>query len=310
MTIDELKNMQLKIIHKSKSINTIFIILYLVIFAFTLFLFIMSKAFTYFFLFIVVCELVFVVVIAEIVKMIIVGDDIRIFKKEFKNVFVLNALNKSFDNIKYIPENGIDKITIENTGMMNTGDRYTSNDFVSGTYKGINFIQSDIHIEEEREIKDTDGNERTVWETIFLGRWMIFDFNKNFKANIRVSSSYFNGSTFLWGKKYKRVKLEDEEFNKKFSVYSENEHEAFYVLTPHFMEKLKRVKQELNCEVMFCFIDNKLHIAISNNTDSFEPNVYKIINEEEIENKVTKDIKLITDLVTDLNLDNDLFKME
>ena len=104
------------------------------------------------------------------------------------------------------------------------------------------------------------------------------------------------------------VEMEDVEFNKNFCVYAENEHEAFYILTPHFMEKLKEIETKINAGIMFCFVDNKLHIAIDNNTDSFEYNVHKPINEKEIEEDIIKDIKIITDFADELNLDNDLFK--
>ena len=104
--------------------------------------------------------------------------------------------------------------------------------------------------------------------------------------------------------------MEDLEFNKNFCVYAQSEHEAFYILTPHFMEKLKEVTNKLNCGVMFCFVDNRLHIAIDNNEDSFECNVFKVINEQEIEADIIKDIKVITDFVNELSLDNDLFRKE
>ena len=47
-----------------------------------------------------------------------------------------------------------------------------------------------------------------------------------------------------------------------------------------------------------------------NREDSFEYNVFEPIDEKEINNNITKDIKLITDFVNELNLDNDLFKKE
>jgi len=61
---------------------------------------------------------------------------------------------------------------------------------------------------------------------------------------------------------------------------------------------------------MFCFVGNRLHIAIDNNEDSFECNVFKVINEQEIEADIIKDIKVITDFVNELSLDNDLFRKE
>ena len=57
-------------------------------------------------------------------------------------------------------------------------------------------------------------------------------------------------------------------------------------------------------------MENKLHVAVNNGEDSFEYNALNPINEEEIEQDIIKDIKLITDFVNELNLDNDLFKKE
>lgn len=57
-------------------------------------------------------------------------------------------------------------------------------------------------------------------------------------------------------------------------------------------------------------VENKLHVAVNNGDDSFEYNVLNPINEEEIEQDIIKDIKLITDFVNELNLDNNLFKKE
>lgn len=68
---------------------------------------------------------------------------------------------------------------------------------------------------------------------------MIFDFNKNFKSNVQVISNDFIKRSLPHIKNNKKVKLEDIEFYKMFKIYSEIEHDAFYILTPHFMEKIK-----------------------------------------------------------------------
>ena len=221
---------------------------------------------------------------------------------------MLQALQNIFCNVKYNHEEGFTQEFIDEVGMIDTGDSFYSNDYISGEYKNIKFEQSDIHILEEQERSDGDGGTETVLVTTFCGRLIIFDFNKKFKANLQVSSNYFDVDTLPWGKKFSKVEMEDIEFNNKFFVYAESEHEAFYILTPHFMEKLKEIETKINAGIMFCFVDNKLHIAIDNNTDSFEYNVHKPINEKEIEEDIIKDIKIITDFADELNLDNDLFK--
>lgn len=305
MSIDELKKLQLKIIKKNKICNLIAVIF--ILFA-SVITFITTNIELQFFIMLFFFEIIISIIIISIIKIIVNGKNIKLFNDNFKNIFVLNALQKKFNDIVYYSDKGFEESFVNSIGMLDTGDRYYSNDFISGTYKNIKFEQSDIHIEEKHEEKDSDGNKKIVWKTLFKGRLMIFDFNKNFRANIQVSSVYFDAELLPWGKKFSRIRMDDEDFNKNFCVYAQNEHEAFYILTPHFMEKLKEITKELNCGIMFCFVDNKLHVAIDNHEDSFEYNVFKIINEQEIEEKIIKDIKVITDFVDELKLDNDLFR--
>lgn len=310
MSVEELKQLQLQIIKKNKIYNTIGVIAFFVLTIATLIYFkIKNIPMEFIFAtspFIMLICLFMLIYIKNKVN----GKKIFIFNNEFKNIFILGSLKKIFEDITYYPNKGFSKEFIQEVGMIDTGDSYSSNDYISGKYKNITFQQSDVHIKEKHEEEDKDGNKETVWETTFMGRVMIFDFNKRFKTNIQVASYYFGANSLPWSKKFTRVKMEDVEFNNTFRVYAESEHEAFYILTPHFMEKLKEITKKLKCGVMFCFVDNKLHIAVDNSQDSFEYNVFKPINEQKIEENITKDIRLITKFVDELNLDNDLFRRE
>lgn len=310
MSIEELKELQLQIIKKNKICNIIGIIVFLVLTSATIIYFKIKNipmelmlATTPFAMLIYLFTVIYIKSKAN-------GKNIYRFNNEFKTIFVLGSLKKIFEEITYYPNKGFSKDFIREVGMIDTGDSYTSNDYISGKYKNITFQQSDIHIQEKHEEEDRDGKKETVWETTFMGRVMIFDFNKRFKANIQVASYYFGANSLPWSKRFARVKMEDVEFNNTFSVYAESEHDAFYILTPHFMEKLKDITKKLKCGVMFCFVDNKLHVAVDNRQDSFEYNVFKPINEQQIEESITKDIRLITNFVDELNLDNDLFRRE
>lgn len=308
MGIEELKALQDKIIEKNKKINKITILVVSIVIIGTIVFMILNKLYlinTILKLIMFGVPIGFIAVL--LTKTIVNGKDIATFKREYKNIFVSTALKNTFENLEYNPETGLSENIIDNLGMIDTGDRFTSNDYVSGKYKNINFEQSDIEIEEKHEEKDEDGHTHTSWTTIFCGRWMIFDFNKKFKANVRVTSRGFYGQTLPSGG-YSKVKMEDVEFNKIFNIYTNLEHDAFYILTPHFMEKIKNIYEKLNCGIMFCFADSKLHVAINNRNDSFEYDVLKKINEQEIYDNIIKDIKLITAFVDELNLDNNLFK--
>lgn len=248
-----------------------------------------------------------------ILTLIFTSNSSKKFALAFKETYVLKSLKSVFTDLNYEPERGLPESVIRNTQMMDMGDRYSSNDYISAKYKNINVEQADVHIQEEHQSTDQDGHTTTTWVTIFMGRWMIFDFNKNFKANVQVSQKGFGNSRINnWGTKtkYKKVMMEDQSFNNEFRTYAQSEHEAFYILTPSLMEKIKRLKSTINGKILLCFIDNKLHVGIQNNKDSFEHSIFKKIDEEKVNEEISKDIKLITSFVDELNLDNNLFRKE
>ena len=204
--------------------------------------------------------------------------------------------------------------TIASTKMMYMGDRYHSNDFISGKYKNIDFSQADVHIEEERERRDSDGNTETYYVTLFRGRWMIFDFNKTFKADLQVCQKGFgnNKAGGLFSKDvFHKVKMESSDFNKAFNIYAQSEHEAFYILTPALMEKIMKLDQMNSGKLLLCFINNRLHIGLYDGKDSFEhAPIWKKIDPEQTKSKIAADINQITMFVDELDLDNDLFRKE
>ncbi len=308
MSVEELKQLQSEIIRKNKKCNIIGLIVFLIIMILTIIYFKIKNIPLEMLLATAPFALLIYLFFIMYIKSKVNGKDMDKFNKEYKNTFVLKSLNNIFEDIKYNPNNGFKEEYIEKVGMLDTGDSYSSNDYIFGKYKNISFEQSDIHIQEKHEEENADGKKETEWVTTFMGRLMIFDFNKNFKANIQVTNWLFSANTLPWSKRFTRVKMEDTEFNNSFMVFAESEHEAFYILTPHFMEKLKEITKKLKCGVMFCFVDNKLHIAVDNYKDSFEYNVFNPINEKEIEESITNDIKLITNFVEELDLDNNLFK--
>lgn len=242
----------------------------------------------------------------------------KAYSLKYKEYFVKNSLNAVLTDLSYTPDMGIPREEIAATEMMHMGDIYTSNDLVEGKYKGISVRQSDVDIEEEHESTDSDGNTTTYYVTIFKGRWMIFDFNKEFKANIQVAQKGFgnnrvnNGSIFNKKKeeeKYKVVKMESADFNKRFKVYAQNEIEAFYILTPSVMEKINRLDDNNTGKLLLCFVNDKLHVGLYDNKDSFEaPKCSKKLVEADEFQKINKDLVTITQFVDELNLDNTLFK--
>ena len=125
---------------------------------------------------------------------------------------------------------------------------------------------------------DSDGNgEHEV--TLFKGALFKYTFFKKFKDNLYIipNQTGYNGKVKhnLFGdekseynpvkteKNLKKCRLEDVEFNELFSVYSENDEETFFILTPQYMSLMKDLYKKNNGKIRFKFSDNHMYIAIS-----------------------------------------------
>lgn len=299
--LEELQKLRKKIITK-----TIITYLFIVILFIAIVIIISSESspeLSYFIIY-----LIFLIAFGTFIVKFVTSKNVKEYKKIYKKNIILETFKTVFTDIKYNPESGLSESVIINTRMMSVGDRYYSNDHISAKYKNVNFEYADVEIQDE--ITDSDGDSHIV--TIFKGQWFIFDFNKKFKANVQVCEKSFDGArrgvTTYSNGIYKKVNMENVDFNKNFKIYAENEEDAFYILTPNMMEKIKKINDELSGNLLFCFINSKLHIGLHNGKDLFEPNVYKKINLEADKEKILNEIKIITEFIDILDLDNDLFK--
>lgn len=242
-----------------------------------------------------------------VILRIILSFDENKFKQIYKQNVVLSCFNEIFSNVDYKTKDGLAKSVIENTGMMDVGDIYDSNDYISAKYKEINFVCSDVKIKKSY----SDGNGGRIYKVIFKGQWFVFDFCKSFRSNIQVCDKSFEGSKrgkFFDSEHYYKLDMEDADFNDIFDVYAINEFDAFYVLTPQTMEKIKELNSKLSGNLLFCFIDNRLHVGLNNMNDFFEPKINKKLNIEYDKRRIHDEIKIITGFVDILDLDSELFK--
>ena len=71
--------------------------------------------------------------------------------------------------------------------------------------------------------------------------------------------------------KIEKVNLEDLKFDKRFSVFSQDQIEARYLVTPTFMDRLYNLKTAFGTNKIKCaFFDKRILFAISTNKDVFE----------------------------------------
>lgn len=207
-----------------------------------------------------------------------------------------------FPGCHYSHTAGLPCDKVAETQFFNLGDHYSSNDLISGTYKGVDFEQADVRITEEHT--DSDGHTYTV--TVFQGRYMIFEFKKKFDFRLAAIGKKFSAAWIRRqknGRKLNHLTLESPMFNKLYKVYAEDGFEAFYLFDPAFLDRAERLAEAHNKRVFLGFFGNRLHVAIQDGKDSLEPpSPFHALDEEKEFAKISADLKLITDIVDSLKL--------
>lgn len=246
------------------------------------------------------------IIVSIILSAILIASSVNEYKKSFKSKFMPLIIEKVGMDLNYDFKSGISRDVVLQSRLFKQPDRYHCEDLMHGSFEDVNFVSSDVHMEERHVTTDSKGNRRVYYETYFQGRWFIYEFNKEFNGVIQVrEDGFFEGPS--WGLKVKKVSLEDVEFNKKFKTYSTNEHDAFYVLTPSLMEKIKELERRYPGKIYFSFIGKQLHIGIYNSKDAFEPPIWTPLNDEFVESQIL-DILILKDIVNELKLNRKIFK--
>jgi len=222
--------------------------------------------------------------------------------QRFKTEVLTDLIASFVDDGKFIPEQGLSMSTVYQTEFLKPADRSHTEDYLSGSIDGVRFESSDVRLE-ERHVEHTKNGTRTYYETYFLGRIFRFDFNKSFDGYLQVLERGGPVSK----RKYGKVKLESVQFNKKFKTFTTNEHSAFYVLTPHFMESLMNFEQGNKGNVSFSFIDNHLFIGLNNFRDTFELKMFKELNMDSFK-EFEKEIGVVKEVISELKLNRSIYK--
>jgi len=108
---------------------------------------------------------------------------------------------------------------------------------------------------------------------------------------------------------FKQITLEYSKFNKKFNVYSSDQIEARYLVTPLFMEKLYNLKTVFGTKNLKCsFFDDNLMIAIDTKRDLFElGNLFKPVKDIKTIKRFYDEITTIFDLIDYFKLNEDIY---
>lgn len=255
-------------------------------------------------LFIALPDIAFLGFISLFVGFVFIAVGATKFSKlnlEFKNKFLKELIQDVFPEANYHPKGGIDINKVYSCNFLKRADRYHTEDLIQGKFDDVEFETCDLKLE-ERHVRRTKNGTQVYYVTYFLGRFFEFDFPKEFKGQVITTEE----SLFTLFSGLKRIQLESVDYNKKFKTYTSNEHNAYYILTPHLMEAILELEKNNPGRISISFFGNRLSIAINNSKNTFELNLFKPVDER-IFNELERDLLVIKNIVTELKLNRNIF---
>lgn len=228
-------------------------------------------------------------------------------KKQISDNLVQSALEDVFDNVVYEPFGKMPSSRIGEAGIMipESFDGSEGSDYIKASYKGLPVEMSDITLTETTEFYNEDSNMYEQNEKpVFKGQWLICDFGKELVADVRLATRTRMDRAL----KKATIATENEEFNRRFTVCSDNEQEAFYILTPHMMEYIIGMADKGGGDVYMSFLRNgRLHIAVRTGRDFFEMGKGSA-DAAQLRRKFIGEIRYFTDLIDELRLTDTIYK--
>jgi len=150
-------------------------------------------------------------------------------------------------------------------------DRDSYEDLLFGERNGVQFEFFEAHLEEKRVTRNSKGQTQSRWVTVFAGQCLRFQFHKTFHGRTLVARDAGLFNRFGGGSGMKLAKLEDPVFEKAFSVYTTDQVESRYLLTPDLMQRLVDLEEIFRGGNLRCaFRNGEVLIAVEGG-DLFEP---------------------------------------
>ncbi len=202
--------------------------------------------------------------------------------KEFIGKNITRAIiAERMEIIDYIPTDYIGKKWRDMSNILPGYDRISGSDFIKANYRGQEILYCDLKLEYKTE--DDDGHTR--WRTNFQGPFIKIALKQEIEGFVKIKegthlrkngflSNVIDSAKDAIGVKSDsgQVEVENEAFNQKFKITTDNDQLAFYILTPQFMENILELDNKARGNTRINFKKNAAFIAINNDRDSLEIN--------------------------------------
>lgn len=249
----------------------------------------------------------------------IYGPKLSRFKEAVKRDVIGGIVKGINPALSYNPQAGISQGVFKESDIFQSRiNRYKTEDRIWGLVGKTDIEMGEIKAERKETTRDSKGNTKTKYVTVFQGIFMVADFHKDFHGTTHVLPDVAE-STFGWlGRKIqsmnwsrgKVARMEDPDFEKAFVVYTDDQIEARYILSTSMMRRMLNLRERFNNQVAFAFKNSKVYIAISSKDNYFEPSYKKSLIDKVNIKFFYDEVTYCLDIVEDLNLNTRIWSKQ
>jgi len=234
------------------------------------------------------------------------------YNNNFKDS-IISPLIKSIDeSFVYSKGEHISQEDFVKSELLKEPDYVFGDDYVSGEIEGVKIEFSDL----TAQTRSTGKDRKVQYSTYFKGFFIKSSFNRSFQGktfvlpetNLSSFGSFFgNWIQSMKTSKGELVKMDNDQFEREFVVYSSDQVEARYILTPMMMERLLDFKKKSIHPIYISFIDDCIHIIIDNEKNNFEATLFRSVLDYDIAFEYILNIHLASSLIKNLKLNEKLW---
>jgi hypothetical protein len=237
------------------------------------------------------------------------------FKKQFVRDFkssVIPAVVKAVDDrLFYDANRGLMPEYHASALYPKRIDRQRAEDTISGVFGETHFSFGEIHTEYKTVTTDSKGRRQEHWHTIFQGLFFVGDFNKHFSGETIVDKDTMEKALGKLGRKFQSwnterkgelIRMDNPAFEKQFAIYSTDEQECRYILSPSLMERILELNTRTGGAICLSFRNSNVYIAYTFKQNLFEPRIFSQSLKMEDVQLLMDLISLMSGIVEDLNL--------
>ena len=185
----------------------------------------------------------------------------NLFNVSFKNKYVLDTIRQlpGFSELRYNSQGGFTRQELQRFNLLPSCmiTYYKASDELRGILDGTRFRASSVSVG-----KRASGR-RSLPDIVFEGQiigFETFDSQKSSSGYIQVMDWKLRDDMAKKAGSLP-IQTESEAFNARFAVFAEEEHNAFYILTPQILERIIAFADTAGDAVYLVFSQSELYVA-------------------------------------------------